>query len=66
MSKSDILLSIVFTVGILAAIGDMAWQWRTTGEIDQKAAFRWVWRTVLAAVVFFLVLAVYQLATIKH
>jgi uncharacterized PurR-regulated membrane protein YhhQ (DUF165 family) len=61
MSKSDVILSIIFTVGILAAIGDMAWQWRTTGEIDQKAAFRWVWRTVLASIAFLLVSAFYNL-----
>jgi hypothetical protein len=64
--SNDLILSIVFTVGILVAALDMAHQKYTTGVIDQKAAFRWVWRTVMAAVLFWLVSALYNLATITH
>jgi hypothetical protein len=66
VTQNDVILSLIFGVGILISIIDMAYQQYTTGHVDQKAAVRWVWRTVSAAAVFFLVHAVYQLATIKH
>lgn len=62
--SNDAVLSIIFSVGILAVAADMAWQWRTTGAVDQKAAFRWLWRTLLAAVLLLLGHALYQLAVI--
>jgi hypothetical protein len=64
--SSDAILSIVFSVGLVAAIADAAWQWRTKGQVDQKAAFRWFWRTLLAAAIFSLVNGLYLLATIKR
>lgn len=66
MTQNDVVISLIFGVGILISLIDMGYQRYTTGHVDQKAAFRWVWRTVWAAVIFFLIHAVYQLATLRH
>ena len=61
MSYNDLVIALIFGVGICISLVDMAYQRYTTGHVDQKAAFQWVWRTVMAAVLFFLAHAAYLL-----
>jgi hypothetical protein len=56
----DFALPLVFIVGILLSFIDMVYQRHTAGGVDQRAAFRWFWRTLIAAVLFFLVFGIYQ------
>ena len=63
---SDVGFSLIFSVGLLVVFLDMTWQRYTTGRIDQKAAFHWLWRTLMVAAIFLLGNAIFLLATAKH
>ena len=62
MNTSVIAVLLIFSVAFLVMGIELAYQRRTTGIIDMKAARRWFYRTVGAALVLLAGLAVFDLA----
>jgi len=62
MSTSAIAVLLIFAVAFLVMGIELAHQKMTTGAVDMKAARRWFYRTVGAALVLLFGLAVYDLA----
>ena len=62
MNTSAIAVLLIFAVAFLVMGIELAYQKRTTGVIDMKAARRWFYRTVGAALILLLGLAIVDLA----
>jgi len=66
MSTSAIAVLLIFAVAFLVMGIELAHQKMTTGVIDMKAARRWFYRTVGAALVLLFGLAVYDLVSFSE
>ena len=62
MTTSAIAVLLIFAVAFLVVGIELAYQKRTTGVIDMKAARRWFYRTVGAALVLLAGLAIFDVA----